>query len=129
MNQNCRRLRASLFPPVWLSSTWVPTSATCCSCWQKPPGERKSIYFEALPSNVEQMRRNGALNGMEARVTVIASAVTQSTGPVRFLVHSSGGMGKAAGAALRKTITSLKLPFPGSRWMNSSIGRATRRHK
>ncbi len=68
----------------------------------KATGETGRVYaFEALPSNVENLRRNVELNGMERRVTVVARAVAQAPGPVRFLVHTSGGMGKAAGSAGR----------------------------
>ncbi|MBI4732009.1 MAG: FkbM family methyltransferase [Chloroflexi bacterium] len=68
----------------------------------KAAGEGGKVFaFEALPSNVEQLRRNVELNGMERQVTVVAKAVTQAPGPVRFLVHASGGMGKAAGSAGR----------------------------
>jgi len=69
--------------------------------------------FEALPSNVEQLRRNVALNGMDARVTIIASAVTQTLGPVRFLVHTSGGMGKVAGSAGREDSIKSEVIVPG----------------
>ncbi|MDI6770257.1 MAG: FkbM family methyltransferase [Anaerolineales bacterium] len=58
--------------------------------------------FEALPSNVERLRANIGLNGMKARVMVVAGAVTAGQGPLRFLVHTSGGMGKAAGSAGRR---------------------------
>lgn len=58
--------------------------------------------FEALPANVERLRANLRLNGMEARVTIFPAAVTASEGPLRFLVHASGGMGKAAGSAGRR---------------------------
>jgi FkbM family methyltransferase len=69
----------------------------------KAAGEAGKVFaFEALPSNVDQLRRNLALNGMDARVSVIPSAVTQTSGPVRFLVHASGGMGKVAGSAGRQ---------------------------
>ncbi len=69
----------------------------------KAAGERGRVFaFEALPANVERLRRNVELNGMGARVTVIAGAVTQAAGPVRFLVHESGGMGKAEGSAGRE---------------------------
>ena len=44
----------------------------------KAAGEAGKVFaFEALPSNVEQLRRNLALNGMEKRVTVVDRAVTQ----------------------------------------------------
>ena len=58
--------------------------------------------FEALPENVERLRRNLDLNGLSGRVTVVPAAVTQTAGPVRFLVHASGGMGKTAGSAGRQ---------------------------
>jgi FkbM family methyltransferase len=69
----------------------------------KAAGETGRVFaFEALPANVERLRRNVELNGMSARVTVIAGAVTQTAGLVRFLVHESGGMGKAEGSAGRE---------------------------
>ncbi len=69
--------------------------------------------FEALPSNLEQLRRNLALNGMEQRVTVVPAAVTRASGPVRFLVHASGGMGKAAGSAGREDGYQSEVTVPG----------------
>ena len=96
----------------------------------KAAGENGHVYaFEALPENAERWRRNVALNGMEARLSLFAGAVTQAAGPVRFLVHASGGMGKAAGSAGREDHTSPKSPSPESRWMSSSMGRATRRRR
>jgi FkbM family methyltransferase len=68
----------------------------------KTAGETGKVYaFEALPENVERWRRNIKLNGMESRMSLFAGAVTQTEGPVRFLVHASAGMGKAAGSAGR----------------------------
>lgn len=61
--------------------------------------------FEALPANLERLRRNLALNGLENRVEVIAAAVVDAARPVRFLVGPSGGMGKAAGSAGREKIS------------------------
>jgi FkbM family methyltransferase len=71
------------------------------------------IAFEALPANVERLRRNLELNGMEKQVTVIPSAVVQTQGPVRFLVHASGGMGKAAGSAGRSDQSQSEVTVPG----------------
>lgn len=69
----------------------------------KAAGEGGRVFaFEALPANVERLRRNVDLNGMAARVTVVAAAVTQAAGPVRFFVHESGGMGKVEGSAGRE---------------------------
>ncbi|MCS7011959.1 MAG: FkbM family methyltransferase [Anaerolineales bacterium] len=68
----------------------------------KMVGERGRVFaFEALPANVERLRRNLALNGMQTKVEVVAGAVTQGRGPVRFFVHASGGMGKVEGSAGR----------------------------
>ena len=68
----------------------------------KAAGTDGRVYaFEALPDNVERLRADLALNALGARVTVVPAAVTQASGPVRFYVHASGGMGKAAGSAGR----------------------------
>jgi FkbM family methyltransferase len=80
----------------------------------KATGETGKVYaFEALPENVERWRRNVALNGMEARLSLFAGAVTQTSGLVRFLVHSSGGMGKAAGSAGRRAKYQSEISVPG----------------
>ena len=80
----------------------------------KAAGEAGKVFaFEALPSNVDQLRRNVALNAMEKRVTVIDRAVTRATGPVRFLVHASGGMGKVAGSAGREDRYESEVTVPG----------------
>jgi len=68
----------------------------------KAAGAEGRVYaFEALPDNVARLRADLALNAVGARVTVVPGAVTQASGPVRFYVHASGGMGKAAGSAGR----------------------------
>ena len=80
----------------------------------KAAGEQGRVFaFEALPSNLDQLRRNVALNAMEPRVTVVGNAVTDSSAPVRFLVHSSGGMGKAAGSAGRDDRYQSEITVPG----------------
>ena len=80
----------------------------------KAAGEKGHVYaFEALPGNVEQWRRNVALNGMEDRLSLYAGAVTRSAGEVRFLVHASGGMGKAAGSAGRADQYQSEISVPG----------------
>jgi FkbM family methyltransferase len=63
--------------------------------------EGKVYAFEALPDNVDRLRRDVALNGFNDRVIVYAGAVAAEAGEVKFLVHPSGGMGKAAGSAGR----------------------------
>jgi len=68
----------------------------------KAAGETGHVYaFEALPENAERWRKNVELNGMNPRLSLFAGAVTQAAGPVRFLVHASAGMGKAARSAGR----------------------------
>ncbi len=80
----------------------------------KATGANGHVYaFEALPENIESWRKNIALNGMEARLSLFAGAVTQAPGPVRFLVHASGGMGKAAGSAGRPDRYQSELTVPG----------------
>jgi FkbM family methyltransferase len=68
----------------------------------KAAGEKGKVFaFEALPENAERWHRNMELNGMQDRLSLFEGAVTGAVGPVRFLVHSSGGMGKAAGSGGR----------------------------
>lgn len=78
-------------------------------------GESGWVYaFEALPANLERLRINLSMNGMEARVQVIPGAVTNHSGPVNFLVGPSGGMGKAEGSAGRREVVySQSLSVPG----------------
>jgi len=65
-------------------------------------GETGGVHtFEALPANVERLRANLALNGLEERVRVVQAAVCDRDGTTEFLVHASRGMGKAAGSAGR----------------------------
>ena len=80
----------------------------------KAAGQTGHVYaFEALPGNAEQWRRNVALNGMDARLSLFAGAVTRSAGSVRFLVHASGGMGKVAGSAGRADQYQSEISVPG----------------
>ncbi len=77
-------------------------------------GEAGRVFaFEALPANVDQLRRNVELNGMQSRVQVIAAAVTCAPGPLRFLVHASGGMGKAVGSAGRQDAYQAEITVDG----------------
>jgi FkbM family methyltransferase len=57
--------------------------------------------FEALPENVERIRKNIALNNLSS-VAVVSGAVLDKAGNVTFYVHDSVGMGKAAGSAGRR---------------------------
>jgi FkbM family methyltransferase len=69
-------------------------------------GAGGSVYaFEALPSNLERLRANLALNSLGKNVVVIPAAVVEAERPVRFLVGPSGGMGKADGSAGRSDVS------------------------
>lgn len=57
--------------------------------------------FEALPANVERIRRNIALNGLENQIMPVPQAVADQGGELTFYVHESVGMGKVAGSAGR----------------------------
>ena len=59
--------------------------------------------FEPLPANQERIRRNLALNagGDFAPIHLVPAAVVKQAGPVIFLTHRSGAMGKAQGSAGR----------------------------
>jgi FkbM family methyltransferase len=80
----------------------------------KAAGQHGHVYaFEALPDNADRWRKNIFLNGMESRLSLYAGAVTNSSGTVQFLVHSSGGMGKAVGSAGRDDTYQKEINIPG----------------
>ena len=114
MSPNCSPPYASSFPPGAVIYDVGANIGYVSLLLAKAAGEAGKVFaFEALPSNVDQLRRNVALNAMEKRVTVIDRAVTQATGPVRFLVHASGGMGKVAGSAGREDKYESEVTVPG----------------
>jgi FkbM family methyltransferase len=77
-------------------------------------GESGRVFaFEALPANVERLRANLRFNGMDRMVTIVAAAVGAGSGPVRFLVHESGGMGKSEGSAGRLDQYAAAITVPG----------------
>jgi FkbM family methyltransferase len=57
--------------------------------------------FEPLPENLQRLRRAVALNGLEARITIVPSAVGAGRGPAAFQVHPSGAMGRLESGAGR----------------------------
>ena len=80
----------------------------------KAAGPAGHVYaFEALPENAGRWQTNIALNGMDGRLSLFTGAVTQAAGPVSFLVHTSGGMGKAAGSAGRDDRYQTEITVPG----------------
>lgn len=78
-------------------------------------GAEGRVYaFEALPANVERLNENLALNQLKDRVLVQPGAVVHRSGPTRFLVGRSGGVGKAADSAGREAIHySEEIEVPG----------------
>ena len=61
----------------------------------------KVFAFEALPANVNRLRKNVAINTLESRITVTHAAVIDTVQPATFLTHPSGAMGKVLGSAGR----------------------------
>jgi FkbM family methyltransferase len=57
--------------------------------------------FEALPANLKRLQRNIDMNPGMAPIQTVAGAVCNASQPVRFLMHESTSMGKAAGSAGR----------------------------
>jgi len=69
--------------------------------------------FEALPINVQRLKKNISLNQMESIIRVIPKAVIDSSHPVSFLAHSSSSMGKARGSAGREEHYEGEIKVPG----------------
>ncbi len=59
------------------------------------------VAMEALPVNLERMQRNFELNAFASIIQPVQVAVVDKVRKVKFLVHSSTSMGKAAGSAGR----------------------------
>jgi FkbM family methyltransferase len=81
----------------------------------KTVGQQGHVFsFEALPANIERMRQNVSLNQMEARISVIDRAVSDSEDPVNFLTSPSGGMGRVEGSVGRQISPTGSLPVAGT---------------
>ena len=75
--------------------------------------EGQVFSFEALPSNTFRWQENIALNGLTERAHLTHAAVADRQAPIRFLVHESGGMGKAIGSAGRQASYREEIEVPG----------------
>ena len=73
----------------------------------------KVFAFEALPVNVDRLRKNVLINALESRITVTHAAVIDTVQPVTFLTHPSGAMGKALGSAGRDEQYNGRITVPG----------------
>ena len=69
--------------------------------------------FEALPANLQRLQENVKLNGMESRIHIQPRAVIDQSRKVKFLIHSSTSMGKAAGSAGRMESYDQEITIPG----------------
>lgn len=77
-------------------------------------GESGKVFaFEALPANLERLKNNLGRNQLATRVQVVGAAIADKSAPIQFLVHSSTGMGKAAGAAGRSTTYESEITVSG----------------
>jgi FkbM family methyltransferase len=77
-------------------------------------GESGRVFaFEALPYNAGRWQANVDLNGLSGRMQLFHGAVADKVAPLRFLVHASGGMGKAAGSAGRQDAYQDEIEVPG----------------
>jgi FkbM family methyltransferase len=75
--------------------------------------EGKIVAIEALPTNVERLKRNVALNPFASNVQVSQAAVVDKQRKVKFLVHASTSMGKADGSAGRNELYKDELEVNG----------------
>ena len=73
----------------------------------------KIFAFEALPVNVDRLRKNISINAFESRIIVTHAAVIDTVQPVTFLTHPSGAMGKALGSAGRDELYNGRITVPG----------------
>ena len=73
----------------------------------------KVFAFEALPVNVDRLRKNVLINALESRITITHAAVVDIVQPVTFLTHPSGSMGKALGSAGRNEQYNGRITVPG----------------
>jgi FkbM family methyltransferase len=74
-------------------------------------GERGHVVaFEPLPANLSRLAEHVARNALGDRVTIIPAAAADRRGTRRFLVRTSGGMGKLEGAAGRVFLGEAAIP-------------------
>jgi FkbM family methyltransferase len=78
-------------------------------------GDTGQVFaFEALPANTKRWKTNVQLNGLSDRMHLFSGAVSNSTAPVHFLVHNSGGMGKVVGSAGRENTYQNEIEVAGT---------------
>jgi FkbM family methyltransferase len=97
---------AELVRPGWIAYDVGANVGYISLLLAKAVGASGKVFaFEALPANLDRLGENLRLNGMQDRVSVFPGAVSGTSGPVRFLVGPSGGMGKAEGSAGRREMS------------------------
>lgn len=76
-------------------------------------GDRGKVFaFEALPANMERLKKNIEINHLNGHVNPIQTAVLDKSGEAVFLAHSSGAMGKVKGSAGREEQYSTEIRIP-----------------
>jgi len=76
-------------------------------------GEKGHVFaFEALPKNVERLKKNVEMNALYNCISILQAAVMDKSGEAFFLEHASGAMGKVKGSAGRDEhyIAELRVP-------------------
>jgi FkbM family methyltransferase len=59
------------------------------------------IAFEPHPKNLDRLQANIELNPFASIVEIVPLAVADQTGPARFQIHVSGGMGRLVGTSVK----------------------------
>lgn len=59
------------------------------------------VAFEPHPKNIDRLQANLDRNSFASIVQVIPLAVADQTGPARFQIHVSGGMGRLVGTSIK----------------------------
>lgn len=59
------------------------------------------VAFEPHPKNIDRLRSNLELNPSTSNVQIVPLAIADQTGPARFQIHISGGMGRLLGTSVK----------------------------
>jgi FkbM family methyltransferase len=63
--------------------------------------EGQVIAFEPHPKNIDRLQTNLELNPFASIVQIVSLAVADQSGPARFQIHVSGGMGRLVGTSVK----------------------------
>jgi len=101
--------------PGWIAYDVGANIGYISLLFAKTVGNNGKVFsFEALPANLERLRKNINLNFDNiGKITIFSGAVTNMIAPVRFLIGPSGGMGKVEGSAGRQGEYHQSIEVPG----------------